>query len=100
MQLKSDLWVRAHLRRCLANGLMGAVVRKGSAEAGAIFVKVNHLDGFTEEGMRRWMRLLAAERASESAADSYLAREARIDPDIWVVEIEDRVGRGLMENIE
>ncbi|MCX7349335.1 MAG: DUF1491 family protein, partial [Alphaproteobacteria bacterium] len=45
MRLKSAIWVSAFLRRCMVEGIFGAVVRKGSEEAGAVHVIVNHLDG-------------------------------------------------------
>ena len=45
MRLKSGIWVSAFLRRCMVEGLYGAVIRKGAEEAGAVYVIVNHLDG-------------------------------------------------------
>ena len=45
MRLKSEIWVSAFLRRWQAEGCYGAVIRKGAAEAGAVYVIVNHLDG-------------------------------------------------------
>jgi hypothetical protein len=45
MRLKSNIWVSAYVRRCDVEGAFAAVRRKGAEEAGAIFVKVNRLDG-------------------------------------------------------
>jgi hypothetical protein len=103
MRLKSEIWVHAFLRRAFTQGLYGAVLRKGAAEAGAIYVVVNRLDGtvrvlgpppgsaIDESGERLWSEVVPP---VTSAADvtSFIARLARFDPDIWVVEVEDRRG--------
>jgi len=103
MRLKSGIWVSAFLRRWQAQGNFGAVIRKGAAEAGAIYVIVNHLDGtfhffgpapgpaYDEKGERRWFEEIAFP-ASQEAIGRILARRAAADPDIWIVEIEDRAG--------
>ncbi|MGH6854250.1 MAG: DUF1491 family protein [Aestuariivirga sp.] len=103
MRLKSGIWIGAFLRRWQAQGYFGAVVRKGAAEAGAIYVIINHLDGtfhlfgpapgpaYDEEGERRWFEELAFP-ASQDAIDRLMSRRAKADPDIWIVEIEDRTG--------
>jgi hypothetical protein len=44
-RLRSDFWVSAYLRRLGVEGLVGALRRRGAAEAGAIFVKLDLLDG-------------------------------------------------------
>lgn len=87
----------------MVEGLYGAVVRKGAPEAGAVFVIVNHLDGtchlfgpapgssFDEEGNRRWIEELPSPAAAADA-DAVLSRKMKYDPDIWVVEVEDRKG--------
>ena len=45
MRLRSDIWVAAYLRRCAVEGAPAVLRRRGAAEAGAIFVKVDRLDG-------------------------------------------------------
>jgi len=102
-RLKSAIWVAALLRRAQAEGLYGAILHRGAEEAGAVHVLVNHLDGtchlfgpapgaaIDEEGERRfWLELPAP--CEVGAANELIARRRRVDPDIWVVEIEDRKG--------
>jgi hypothetical protein len=103
MSVKSEIWVQAFLRRCFAQGQFGAVLRKGAAEAGAIYVVVNRLDGrnflygpppgpaYDAIGEKRW-ELVKPEALDASALQMAIASLTRIDPDIWVVEIEDRDG--------
>lgn len=108
MRLRSDFWISALRRRAEADGAYVAVARRGTAEAGAIFVVVDRLDGtgdlygpapqteIGEETGGRLFSLLAAgiERA---AIQERIERELRFDPDLWVVEIEDRQGRAFVE---
>ena len=103
MRLKSGIWVSAFLRRCMVEGLYGAVIRKGAEEAGAVYVIVNHLDGgchlfgpapgpsHDDAGERRWVVELTPP-ASMRDVDNLLERKQRFDPDIWIVEVEDRNG--------
>jgi hypothetical protein len=103
MRLKSEIWVSAFLRRCETQGIYGAVVRKGAPEAGAVYVIVDHRDAtlhlfgpapgpsHDEEGERRWIEEIAFPAAPE-AISKLLARRVAADPDIWIVEVEDRRG--------
>ncbi len=107
MRLRSDLWVAAYLRRCGAEGQSAVLRRRGAAEAGAIFVKVDGLDGRSalyapapqsmlepELGVERmFIRAHEPEWIESGEADRRLAREVAFDPDLWVVEVEDRDGR-------
>src|SRR5689334_3602304 len=45
MRLKSGIWVAAYVRRCDVEGVFAAVRRRGAEDAGAIFIKLNRLDG-------------------------------------------------------
>jgi len=109
MRVTTGLWVGAFIRRCFVEGAMAAVVRHGADEAGAILVIVDRLDGsadlygpapqsaFTESrpSERLFQNLL--ERVERSAIEARLASEARFDPDLWVVEVEDREGRAFLD---
>jgi GMP synthase (glutamine-hydrolysing) len=100
MRLKSEVRVQAWLRRAQGLGLMATVARKGEAESGAILVKVlraaRRCDVFTPvtapDGSPAWLRALPEGGADEREADAYLARQAKYDGDMWVVEIEDPKG--------
>jgi hypothetical protein len=110
MRLRSDIWVSAYLRRCAVEGVTAVLRRRGAAEAGAIFVKVDRLDGTgTLYGAAPSMqelppgvdRLFARQHAPETLPpadiEARLARERKFDPDIWIVEVEDRVGRSFLD---
>src|SRR5204862_4112383 len=45
MRLKSEIWVKAYLRRCQVEGAAAVLVRRGDTDAGAIYIKVSRLDG-------------------------------------------------------
>ncbi len=102
-RLKSEIWIAALLRRCQGEGKYGAVIHKGAAEAGAIYVYVNHLDGtyhllapppgpaHDEHGERRF--ILEFEKPSDwLQVSAVVARRRKSDPDLWAVEVEDRSG--------
>jgi len=103
MLLSSDIWVAALIRRVELGGAFAVVARKGDARAGAVLVKVLdrtsgearlYAEATRGDGERVWMRPKAT--SSESEIDQYIERAARIDPDVWVVEIEDRQGRHFL----
>ena len=103
MSVKSEIWVQAFMRRCFAQGHYGALLRKGAPEAGAIYVVINRLDGrnflygpppgpaYDEIGEKRW-ELVKPDPLDGLELQKWIASITRIDPDIWVVEIEDRDG--------
>jgi hypothetical protein len=110
MRLKSSIWVAAYLRRCQTEGIFGAVRRRGAEEAGAVFVKVATLDGnavlyapapqTVYDDSRPIERLFAAtspQPMPESSVEERLAKELKFDPDVWIVEIEDRAGRNFLD---
>lgn len=109
-ELKTDFWATALIRRAAVGGAFAAVVRKGDADAGAVLVKVATLDGRARlyaparngEGERIWLDLSAGTLGDvEANVDAQVRRRVERDPDLWVVEIEDRRGRHfLMEPVD
>ncbi|WP_088348599.1 MULTISPECIES: DUF1491 family protein [Rhodomicrobium] len=109
MRLKAGIWVSAYIRQLGGMPVPAAVVRRGDPDAGAIFIKVNMLDGYVkvlrpaaagldgEASGRFWTPALKEPRIEEAAADAYLARQADFDSDMWVIEIEDRLGRHFLD---
>jgi hypothetical protein len=111
MRLKSSIWVAAYVRRCHIEGAFAAVRRRGAEEAGAIFVKLNRLDGTAElygpapqsafdesHPIHRVFRpRLPKQPVAEVDVEAAIAREVRFDPDVWVIEIEDRAGRHFLD---
>ena len=108
MRIKSEIWVMAYLRRCQVEGAPAVVARRGDENAGAIYICLNRLDGTVKlygpapaglEGgnmERRWVNCLAAGLITEDEAVAYLTRQVKFDPDIWIVEVEDRAGRHFL----
>jgi hypothetical protein len=43
--------------------------------------------------------MLATMPAPESAIETLIARERRFDPDLWVVEVEERSGRHFLDRV-
>ncbi len=109
MRLRADFWVSAFLRRCDIEGISAVRRRRGAAEAGAIYVKLDRLDGrvalygqapqtdVTRDGERAFMRLHKEEWIDPADAEARLAREISFDADIWIVDIDDRDGRTLLD---
>ena len=114
MRLKSAIWVAAYVRRCNVEGVFAAVRRRGAEEAGAVFLKVSRLDGtaalYGPAPQTAFDDARPAERAfvavtgaphpvPEADIEKRLEKEIKFDPDVWIVEIEDRAGRAFLDNI-
>lgn len=108
MRLKSEIWVKAYLRRCQAENVPAVVVRRGDEAAGAIFICVDRLDGTVSlygpapagladgDAERRWVSCFGLRTAGSGEAQTYLSRQSRFDQDLWIIEIEDRAGRHFL----
>lgn len=109
MRVTSSLWVAAHIRRCFAAGAFALVERKGADEAGAIFLRADRPDGMAhlflpapmsayESGSaeRKWEAYKGGAPVALKEAEETIARQMRMDPDGWVVVIEDRQGRSFL----
>jgi hypothetical protein len=111
MRVTSALWVAAFVRRCNNAGTFAVVQRRGAEEAGAIFILVDRLAGTADlygpapqtsfdearPSDRRFQKI--AGDATAETVDARLAKEARFDPDFWVVAVEDREGRTPFDTV-
>ncbi len=111
MRLKSALWVAAYIRRCQVEGVFAVLRRRGAEEAGAIFVRISRLDGTSDlfgpapqsafdaapSAARAFTPSLDQQPAPDATVDAYLTREIKFDPDIWIVEVEDRGGCNFLD---
>lgn len=106
IELKTEIWVSALLRRAAIAGAFAGVTRKGDPDGGAVLVKVATLDGRARlyaparagEGDRIWIDLSAGALGEREAdVDLYVRKRADTDPDLWVIEIEDKHGRSFLE---
>lgn len=99
MRVVTEFFVSALLRRVFAAGGFAAVERRGAREAGAIFIRQRFRDGLETlygpapqsvfgEGDDDRRFEIRAERREAADCDGIIAREARFDPDLWVVELE------------
>lgn len=110
MRLRSDIWVSAYLRRCATEGSFATLRRRGAAEAGAIFVKIDLQHGecllfgpapqseLRNDGIdRQWTRLHSDDVIASAIAEERLKREISFDPDLWIVEVEQSGGRHFLD---
>ncbi|MGR3551078.1 DUF1491 family protein [Pseudooceanicola sp.] len=103
MRLTARLWIDAYLTRLRLNDIPAFVVAHGDDTGGAVLVKLNTLDGQAKAfqrsfdimtGDRNWMVLVEGD---EVTVDAAITRQRGYDPDLWVVEVEDRKGRHLLD---
>lgn len=102
-RLTSEFWVKAYLTRLRLMDIPAFVTSKGDTTAGAIIVKVNTLDANAEafqrsydiNGNRIWVSL---EKGNEAEVDAALNKQRTFDPDLWIIEVEDKQGRSLLDD--
>ncbi|WP_294614232.1 DUF1491 family protein [Roseovarius sp.] len=102
-RLTASFWVQAYLARLRLADIPAFVVAHGDDTGGAVLVKLNTLDGQARAyqrsfdlmtGARAWVVLA---EGPEADVDAAIARQRGFDPDVWVVEVEDRAGRHLLD---
>jgi hypothetical protein len=103
VRLASGVWVSAYLTRLRLADIPAFVVARGDETAGAVLIKLNTLDGNAKAfqrsfdmmtGERTWMVLADG---IEQDVDMSIAKQRSFDSDLWVIEVEDRQGRTLLD---
>ncbi len=106
-RLKSALWVKALIRRLDVEMMTAMVTRSGDPEAGAVYLKLNFLNGecrvlnrtYGDAGQRVWSSATGEAPVGEANADDYLERQIKYDSDCWIVEIEDPNGKFSIDGL-
>lgn len=99
-RIPTELWVKAHLRRCYAEAIPVVVVHKGEPMGGTVLLKLVQpgvgcrvLSQVRDmEGRLGWLAALGESPVAEPEADAYIERAVGRDPDLWVIEIDTRDG--------
>ena len=102
-RLAAGIWVSAYLTRLRLAAIPAYVTQKGDATSGAVVVKVATLDGQARAFQRSFdlgtdarVWVVLAE-GTEVEVDALLSRQKARDRDLWVIELEDKAGRTLLD---
>ncbi|TAL30773.1 MAG: DUF1491 family protein [Alphaproteobacteria bacterium] len=104
-RIPTEIWVTAVMRQCMTKGIPVTVAHKGAIAAGTVMVKI-FVQGQgckllnqsrDENGNLGWMDIFDGSLVEERKADDYIRRTTSRDPDIWVVEVEDKSGANPFE---
>ncbi|MEM9975824.1 MAG: DUF1491 family protein [Pseudomonadota bacterium] len=102
-RLATHIWVAGYLKRLHLADIPAFVTAKGDPTAGTVLVKLNTLDGQARAfqrsfdlmtGARAWVTLAEGD---EAEVDASLTKQRGFDRDLWVIEVEDRAGRHLLD---
>ena len=103
-RLTTEIWIAAYLTRLRLATIPAFILQKGDHTAGAVLVKLNTLDGNAccyqrsfdlMTGERNWVVL---SEGAETDVDASIEKQKSFDPDLWVIEIEDKSGRHLLDD--
>lgn len=102
-RLAAEIWVGALIRRVEISGGAAYVARRGADQSGAVALKLVApgqpfgavqaralMRATLGDGAAGWSWLVGPAPEEEAEVTRRLARQAEFDPDLWIVEIEDR----------
>jgi len=99
--LKTSIWAPALIRRAESSGAFATVIYRGDPDAGAVLILVRTLDG--QAVLYRSMRDMDGTRIwhpkgpdDEDVLEIDIRKAMVSDPDLWVIEVEDRHGRHFL----
>lgn len=103
-RLKAEIWVKALIRRAQSGGAQAALVKRGDRDGGSMLVRVNLLDGrsllfspMTDMNDERVWHARGGAALPNAEIEAQIARDVARDPDVWLVEIEDKQARHFIE---
>mgnify|MGYP002621842128 CR=1 FL=1 len=100
MRVTTELWVSSLVRRAFSGGGFAAVERRGAADAGAVMIvrrgRMGEVRLYAPAAQASYDEARPEERMftelshamEDGEAQKRIEREARFDPDLWVVELE------------
>lgn len=105
-RIPTHIWVDAELRRLSGEGIGVYVSAKGDLAGGMVLQKISDMAGqcrlLVQQrdllGRLVWINALQDDVIEEREADAYIQRAIDRDPDLWVVEIEDRQMRSQISH--
>ncbi len=97
-RIPTHIWLEAKMRELSAQGIGVYVANRGDRMGGLVLLKISDMAGHCRlltqqrnpDGVLAWMPALRDEITDEKSADDYIARAVNRDPDLWVIEVEDR----------
>ncbi|MAJ14072.1 MAG: hypothetical protein CMN44_03740 [SAR116 cluster bacterium] len=108
--LKSELIIKSVTRIAQREGVPIFILKKGDFDSGIILIKIDLLNGkgrllrrnlsYSLDKDMSFVEFIKLHDSTElvySDLNKLVENEVRIDPDIWVVEIEDKKGRNFFE---
>ncbi|MHC8508892.1 MAG: DUF1491 family protein [Rhodospirillales bacterium] len=104
-RLRTEFWVKAQVRTCDVQAIPAYIRRRGDADAGTVVLLISDLKGgvlaysaaYGPDGERGWIAANAGAPMTDAEAGDYMRRQADIDPDLWVIEIEDPEQRYVLD---
>lgn len=97
-RIPTHLWLEAKIRELTAQGVGVYVANRGDKTGGMVLLKISDMAGqcrlLTQQrdlnGVMGWVAAMKDEIGDEKSANEYIARACRRDPDLWVIEVEDK----------
>ena len=112
-ELKAEIIINAGIRSAERNFANAYVIKRGDSEAGAIFIKIDTLNGYAKLFSRnlvydldknkdiiQFKDLYPNKKIEREDVDIRIAKEISIDRDCWIVEIEDKNGFNPFHNLD
>ena len=112
-ELKAEIIINAGIRAAERNFANAYVIKRGDSDAGAIFIKIDTLDGYAKlysrnlvydfdknKDLVKFQDLYPNKKIESRDVDMRIAKEVSIDRDCWIVEIEDKKGFNPFHNLD